>query len=189
MDNSENRKINDEESNPSRKEEKPYRKLDRLSNAIRGFIRSLLTREFPMENIRKLQSRDNDSIRKLLIQLGEEEEQSDNANIYDFARKYPSSEVYVYEESGGIIGLLGFRLRQNLEDGSQYGEVSIIVVDENHRRKGIGKKLFDFAEDLAKKHGCKGTWLVSGLHRSSEAHKFYEELGYEVTGYRFVKKF
>lgn len=185
----ENRKINDEESNPNRKEGKPYRKLDRLSSAIRGFVRSLLNKEFSMENIRKLHGRDNDSIRKLLIQLGEEEGQSGNANICDFVRKYPSNEVYVYEESGGIIGLLGFRLRQNLEDGSQYGEVSIIVVDENHRRKGIGKKLFDFAEGLAKKHGCKGTWLVSGFHRSSEAHKFYEELGYEVTGYRFVKKF
>ena len=32
--------------------------------------------------------------------------------------------------------------------------------------------------------GC--TWLVSGLKRG-DAHCFYEELGYEITGYRFVK--
>lgn len=188
MDDLENRKINADGANPTGKEEN-HRTLKRLSSAIRDFVRSLLSKESPMENIRKLQRRDNESLSKLLTQLGEEGEQGDTANVHDFIRKHPSNEVYVYEENGEIIGLLGFRLRQNLEDSSQYGEISIIVIDENHRRKGIGRKLFDFAEDLARKYKCKGTWLVSGLHRSSEAHKFYEELGYEATGYRFVKKF
>ncbi|MGQ0514517.1 GNAT family N-acetyltransferase [Bacillus sp. D-CC] len=28
------------------------------------------------------------------------------------------------------------------------------------RRKGIGQVLMDYAEQLAKKHNCIGTWLV-----------------------------
>lgn len=146
------------------------------------------SKELLIENIRKLQAQDHESVVQLLAQL-DGEDMSVNIPMYDFLKQHPSNEVYVYEEGGEVVGLLGFRLRQNLEDGSQYGEISIIVVDENHRRKGIGQKLFDFAEDLARKHKCKGTWLVSGIHRASEAHQFYEELGYEVTGYRFVKKF
>ncbi len=47
----------------------------------------------------------------------------------------------------------------------------------------------DFAEKLARDQGCIGTWLVSGFGREEEAHHFYRALGYEITGYRFVKKF
>jgi hypothetical protein len=47
----------------------------------------------------------------------------------------------------------------------------------------------EFAENLAAEQGCIGTWLVSGFGREEQAHKFYKELGYEITGYRFVKRF
>ncbi len=79
-------------------------------------------------------------------------------------------------------------IRENIEEVSRFGEISVIVVDRQVKRKGIGKVLMDYAEKLAKEHECKGTWLVSGLTRVDEAHKFYKELGYEVTGSRFVKK-
>jgi GNAT superfamily N-acetyltransferase len=52
-----------------------------------------------------------------------------------------------------------------------------------------GRALADFAEQLARAHGCIGTWLVSGLQREQEAHRFYQQLGYAITGYRFVKLF
>ncbi|TKI95603.1 GNAT family N-acetyltransferase, partial [Bacillus wiedmannii] len=96
--------------------------------------------------------------------------------------------LYVYEEEETTFGLLGFRIRENLEDVTRYGEISIISVDSTIRRKGIGQVLMDYAEQLAKKHNCIGTWLVSGTKRV-EAHPFYKKLGYEVNGYRFVKYF
>ncbi len=46
----------------------------------------------------------------------------------------------------------------------------------------------DYAEQLAKKHNCIGTWLVSGTKRV-EAHPFYKKLGYEVNGYPICKIF
>ncbi len=45
----------------------------------------------------------------------------------------------------------------------------------------------EYAEDRARELGCKGTWLISGFGLEEEAHKFYARLGYQVTGYRFVK--
>ncbi len=39
--------------------------------------------------------------------------------------------LYVYEEEK-LLGLLGFRIRENLEDVTRYGEISIISVDSTH---------------------------------------------------------
>ena len=47
----------------------------------------------------------------------------------------------------------------------------------------------EYAEQLAHEKGCIGTWLVSGFGREERAHAFYKELGYTITGSRFVKHF
>ncbi|WP_242241754.1 GNAT family N-acetyltransferase [Bacillus cereus group sp. BfR-BA-01309] len=112
----------------------------------------------------------------------------DMNNRLRFVKMSPFDFLYVYEEEDTIYGLLGFRIRENLEDITRYGEISIISVDSTIRRKGIGQALMYYAEQLAKKHNCIGTWLVSGTNRV-EAHPFYKKLGYEVNGYRFVKHF
>jgi GNAT superfamily N-acetyltransferase len=49
--------------------------------------------------------------------------------------------------------------------------------------------MVEFAEQFARELGCIGTWLVSGFKREAEAHQFYMHLGYDATGYRFVKLF
>ncbi|OGO30072.1 MAG: GNAT family N-acetyltransferase [Chloroflexi bacterium RBG_16_56_11] len=97
--------------------------------------------------------------------------------------------LYVCEEDGEILGLLGFRLRENLEEMSRFGEISAIVVYPGNKRNGVGRFMMDYAEKLAREYNCKGMWLVSGFAREQEAHKFYERLGYKVTGYRFIKLF
>jgi N-acetylglutamate synthase-like GNAT family acetyltransferase len=110
-------------------------------------------------------------------------------NRLQMVEKSKIDSLYVCEDNGEIQGLLGFRIRENLEEMSRFGEVSAIVVDPDDRRKGIGRFMMDYAEKLAKKYGCKGMWLVSGFAREEEAHKFYQQLGYQITGYRFVKLF
>ena len=97
--------------------------------------------------------------------------------------------LYVCEDDGQIKGQLGFRIGENLEEMSRFGEISAIVVGSDNRRKGIGRFIMDYAERLARDLKCKGMWLVSGFAREEEAHKFYKTLGYKVTGYRFVKLF
>ncbi len=106
----------------------------------------------------------------------------------EFVKFSPFDFLYVYEEDDKIHGFFGFRIRENLEDVTRYGEISIISVDSTSRRKGIGQILMAYAEQLAKEHNCIGTWLVSGTQRTN-AHPFYKKLGYEINGYRFVKHF
>jgi GNAT superfamily N-acetyltransferase len=120
---------------------------------------------------------------------GHEISQEEMNNRLEFVDGSSFDSLYVCEENDVILGLLGFRIRENLEEVSKYGEISVIVVDSDARRKGVGRFLMNYAEKLASEKGCIGTWLVSGFGREEQAHQFYKELGYEVTGYRFVKRF
>ncbi|WP_243521896.1 GNAT family N-acetyltransferase [Bacillus pseudomycoides] len=140
-------------------------------------------------HIRKATANDIEALCLLTKELkGSDITHTDMQNRLQFVEMSPFDFLYVYEEDNVIFGFLGFRIRENLEDVTRYGEISIISVDSTARRKGVGQILMDYAEQLAKKHNCIGTWLVSGTKRK-EAHPFYKKLGYEVNGYRFVKHF
>ncbi|MFU1792608.1 GNAT family N-acetyltransferase [Paenibacillus azoreducens] len=61
-----------------------------------------------------------------------------------------------------------------------------VIVSDRIRRQGIGKKLMDEIEKIARENGCGYIILVSGEQRK-EAHVFYEQLGYrdeKVEGFR-----
>jgi GNAT superfamily N-acetyltransferase len=97
--------------------------------------------------------------------------------------------LFVAERDGHVMGLLGLRLREHIEDPTRHMEISVIVTASGSRRSGIGRAMLEFAESFARDHDCTGMFLVSGLKRRDEAHRFYRKLGYEATGYRFVKTF
>ncbi|WP_283214754.1 GNAT family N-acetyltransferase [Paenibacillus sp. HWE-109] len=139
--------------------------------------------------IREATSKDCLALSRLMTQLLNREITEDiMKDRIDFVAQSPFDSLYVYEEDQ-IMGTLGFRIRENIEDIARYGEISVIVVDNEAKRKGVGRILMKYAEDLAFQNQCKGTWLVTGNKRINEAHKFYKELGYEDTGVRFVKNF
>lgn len=139
--------------------------------------------------IREFDYKDKIDIQRLFAMLtGKLIPEDDLMNRLDFVKKSPIDSLYVYEFDNKVIGLLGFRIRENIEENSRYGEISAIAVDNDYQKKGIGKQLMDFAEQLAKNSNCKGTWLVSGFGREEKAHIFYKSLGYVSTGFRFVKQ-
>ncbi|WP_410513244.1 GNAT family N-acetyltransferase [Paenibacillus sp. BR2-3] len=143
--------------------------------------------------IRKASKDDIEGLCRLMEQLnGKPLLPEEMERRLDFIERSLIEELYVCAETTGgdkapILGALGFRLRENMENMSRYGEVSLLVTDREVRRRGIGKNLMAFAEHLASERGCIGTWLASGMGRVNEAHVFYKSLGYEITGYRFVK--
>ena len=140
--------------------------------------------------MRAMEPRDVEAARCLLVQMSGYEMTSDEMrDRLEFATASPIDWLFVCEVDGAVRGVLGFRLREQLERVSRYGEIYMIVADESVRRQGIGRAMMDFAEQFARTQGCIGTWLVSGFKREAEAHQFYQQLGYEATGYRFVKLF
>lgn len=140
--------------------------------------------------MRPMQPDDADAVRALMHQLsGYAMTRAEMLERLDFVNASPVDWLFVCETELGVVGVLSFRLREQIERPGRYGEIYAIVVDERARRQGIGRVLMEYAEDLARQHACNGTWLVSGFKRKDEAHRFYADLGYEITGYRFVKKF
>ncbi len=54
-----------------------------------------------------------------------------------------------------------------------------LVVDRQRRGIGVGLRLVEEAEKIAKKLGCSVIDLMSGKHRiKSGTHDFYKKLGY-----------
>jgi N-acetylglutamate synthase-like GNAT family acetyltransferase len=138
--------------------------------------------------IRKAEQKDIPDLRQLLAELsGHELTQSDVQNRLSMVEASPIDELYVFEQENQVRGILGFRIRENIEEPSRYGEISALITKPEARMLGIGRALMEFAEARAKELGCKGTWLVSGFGPEEEAHRFYTRLGYNITGYRFVK--
>ncbi|MFX4609056.1 GNAT family N-acetyltransferase, partial [Acinetobacter baumannii] len=78
-------------------------------------------------------------------------------NRLHFINQSPFDFMYVYEENNSVLGILGFRIRENIEEVSRFGEVSVIVVNTETRGQGIGRSLMKYAEELSKKHECLGT--------------------------------
>ena len=68
-----------------------------------------------------------------------------------------------------------------------YMLVENVVVLSEFRGKGIGKLLMNSLEEFGQEHNCNYVVLVSGSQRS-EAHKFYQSIGYELQA-GFKKRF
>ena len=101
----------------------------------------------------------------------------------------PDQDLFVATAERTIAGVMGFRIRHNIEEVSCFGEVSVLMVAPEWRKRGAARALVERAGVLARRRRCVGLWLVSGWGREARAHTFYRRLGFEETGVRFVKLF
>ena len=69
--------------------------------------------------------------------------------------------------------------------GSSSGILEDVVVLEEHRRRGTGQLMMNFAMDLCKRRGCYKIALSCNMQRES-AHLFYESLDFKRHGYSFI---
>jgi GNAT superfamily N-acetyltransferase len=94
--------------------------------------------------------------------------------------------VAIDEQRGGVVGLLAVHRFAALHDDASVALITALVVAERARGLGIGRQLVDRAIDTARRWGC--TRLLVTTHvRRADAHAFYERIGFELTGRRYVK--
>ena len=113
----------------------------------------------------------------------------DYAGLYAVYARALSSEVQhliVGVQEDRIVGFCSLSLKNNFWKPGCIGNVDELVVDENYRGQGIGKKLINRIEEIAISNQCKQIELDSAFHRK-EAHHFYESIGYKSRAYLFTK--
>src|SRR5262245_3051301 len=94
--------------------------------------------------------------------------------------------VIVAEVDGDVVGVVHLQVTPALERERPAGKLGALVVDEAHRRQGIGRVLFDAVEQEARLRGCELIYLTTAERRDA-AHAFYERLGLEYVGRRYAR--
>ncbi|MGE5605718.1 MAG: GNAT family N-acetyltransferase [Bacteroidota bacterium] len=56
-----------------------------------------------------------------------------------------------------------------------------MIVDQNYRRQGIGRRLMEHVVQVCRARKCTRIILLSNDHRK-EAHAFYKSIGFDCSG-------
>ena len=137
----------------------------------------------PSYIIRDAQPRDVGALIRLLRQMDPPEEAPDEAAAQaalDAIDRQPGMRIAVAEAGGAVVGAVMLAVLPNLSHHAQpWAQMENLVVDEAHRRQGVGRALMDWCEETARAAGCYKLQFQSRNHRR-ESHRFYRRLGYQA---------
>ncbi|WP_349408667.1 GNAT family N-acetyltransferase [Pseudalkalibacillus sp. SCS-8] len=130
--------------------------------------------------IRKASIEDIEDLTSLMEQLGYPTSVDKMEERFNHILAEPSYTTFVGDLDGKAVGMVGLNKSMFYERDGTYVRIVAFVVDAKHRRKGIGRKLLEQAEEWAKEQGAISIELNSGNRdERREAHQFYRKMGYE----------
>lgn len=97
-----------------------------------------------------------------------------------------SNQFHCALEDGRIVGFCSILLKNSLWQQGLMAHVDELVVDKSVRGRGIGSRLLQNAVERAAAAGAARIELDSDFRRT-EAHRFYEQQGFENRAYLFSK--
>ena len=151
--------------------------------------------------IREMNLNDYEDVRILVRQI-HELHLSNRPDIYNDGESFPKEYFekvlsdannlnYVYVKSKKIVGVLNATLQHTnplpIIKPRTYYFIENLVVDKNHRRKGIAKKLFNYLTLKAKENNIDSIEL-NVWSFNTEAIKFYESMGMNIKNIRMEIK-
>ena len=121
--------------------------------------------------------------------LGELGYPADDAALADRMRRMLARDdqrVLIAENDEGALGLLALHVFPVLAYDRDLAMIMALVVTERAHSLGVGRQLVDRAEAIGKSLGASRLMVTTHVRRA-DAHAFYERLGFEFTGRRYVR--
>jgi amino-acid N-acetyltransferase len=127
-------------------------------------------------SIRAAETTEAQAIARLLGQLGYDATPADIASRLARILTRRDHRFVIAEAEGQVVGWIHASVSEHI-DSAACVLIEGLVVDREHRGRGIGRVLLDDAEAWARAIGCSLVRLRSTDART-EAHQFYQHLGY-----------
>lgn len=165
---------------------------ERYQRMRRTYARALTGRQSSQETapaivaIRPARRGDASRLADLVSQLGYPVGTDRMLERLDAVGQQPFAATLVAEIQDAVAGFVGVRREPLYEADAPAARITALVVDTEHRRRGVGEALVARAEAWAADHGCGSVVLTSANHRAG-AHAFYRRMGYGASGVRFAK--
>lgn len=133
-----------------------------------------------MVNIRNATIEDATALADLSTQLGYPTTIQESVGRLSAILRYDEHTVIVACSDGdSIVGWAHVFLTHRIES-EPFAEVGGFIVEEQHRRKGVGRCLLSAVEEWVIHHGVKKLRVRCQSIRN-DAHVFYEQLGFTRT--------
>ncbi len=130
-------------------------------------------------SIRPAAPEDAPSLPTLLRQLGYEIESDAIAQNIASYSGIKGHHAFVATADRTVLGFISLHISYWFHRPDPPARISALVVDEQHRGKGVGQMLVSHAEEVAREAGCKLLELTAAAHRREiGTHDFYESLGF-----------
>ena len=140
--------------------------------------------------IRDAHQGDVPALVRLIGQLDPPDEAPDEAaarTALDAIDRQPGMRIAVAEAGGTVVGAVMLAILPNLSHHARpWAQMENLVVDEAHRRQGVGRALMAWCEATARDASCYKLQFQSRNHRR-ESHRFYRNLGYQALTVGFRK--
>jgi len=137
--------------------------------------------------IRVAEVNDAAALAQLMCELGYETTKSEMQMRMERIAADDCYRTFVAVLDGKVCGMIGTLVCPSYEHNDSGGRILALATLGTMRRRGIGRALIAIAEKDFAHRGIRRVALNTRLARE-DAHKFYESLGYERNGWRFVKQ-
>jgi len=98
-----------------------------------------------------------------------------------------STKVLVAEGGDRVIGLAVIHWFELLEKPGPFARLLALVVSNRARGTGVGRRLVEAVEAVARRAGCLGMEVTTAAHRE-QAQGFYEGMGFSTGESRYYRK-
>ena len=139
--------------------------------------------------IRPAKSRDRDAVYAFLCDL-ESQVLAPTPFKDVFERNLAADSVHylVAELESQVIGFVSCHVQYLLHHVGKVGEIQELYVLEEYRNQRIGRQLLAALDILAQQLGLVNLEVTTNRVRT-DTHRFYEQLGFKATHYKFVKSY